>query len=104
MHIASDFETQLDFILFAEGLAFILLGALCLGIARGRLGQHQDLALIGVFGCLYGVFEWMNMVAVIAGDGAAFAIIRVAAMTLSFLCLAEFVRKRASAFRHWLPG
>ena len=41
--MATFFSTQLDFILFFYGLAFLLLGATCLSISRGERGENPGL-------------------------------------------------------------
>jgi len=97
------FDTQLDFILFFYGLAFILLGATCLAIARGseRGGSWIALAL---FGFVHGGGEWLDLTALVVRDTPAFAIGRIAIMTGSFVLLMEFARQQAIRFGLKLPG
>ncbi|ABD06403.1 diguanylate cyclase [Rhodopseudomonas palustris HaA2] len=101
--MASYLETQLDFIYFFYGLAFILLGAMSFVIARVR-PNLRDARLIGLFGCSHGVTEWMDMTTLIFGDSNEFAIFRSAMMTLSFIPLAEFARRGAVKLGVWMPG
>ncbi|WP_322516187.1 diguanylate cyclase [Rhodopseudomonas palustris] len=102
--MASYLESQLDFIYFFYGLAFILLGTLSLVIARGVPGPFSDVRLIGLFGCLHGATEWMDMAALTAGNSDAFAILRAAVLTLSYVLLTEFARRGAAKLGVWVPG
>ncbi len=43
--MATFFSTQLDFILFFYGLAFLLLGAVCLSISRGERAENPGVCL-----------------------------------------------------------
>jgi diguanylate cyclase (GGDEF)-like protein len=101
--MAAFFDTQLDFIFFFYGLAFILLGATCLAIARAseRGGPWTALAL---FGFLHGGGEWLDLTALIISDTPAFAVARIALMTGSFVLLMEFARQQAIRFGLKLPG
>jgi diguanylate cyclase (GGDEF)-like protein len=92
--MAGFFSSQLDFILFFYGLAFILLGATCLALARG-FGENRSWLLLGLFGFLHGVGEWLDLTALVIGDTPVFAAVRVALMTASFALLLEFARREA---------
>jgi diguanylate cyclase (GGDEF)-like protein len=92
--MAGFFSSQLDFILFFYGLAFILLGATCLALARG-FGENHSWLLLGLFGFLHGVGEWLDLTALVIGDTPVFAAVRVALMTASFALLLEFARREA---------
>jgi diguanylate cyclase (GGDEF)-like protein len=100
--MAAFFDTQLDFILFFYGLAFILLGAVCLAIARisERGGSWSALAL---FGFLHGGGEWLDLTALVLGDSPAFGVARIALMTVSFVLLMEFARLQVVGFGPKLP-
>lgn len=102
--MASFLETQLDFIYFFYGLAFILLGVLCLVIGRGTIGKVIGISLLGLFGIIHGGVEWMDLATLIAGDSPEFAIFRCAAMTISFVFLTEFARKGIVELGIKLPG
>jgi hypothetical protein len=92
--MAAFLETQLDFIFFFYGLAFILLGAVSFAIARG--GQEKtDWTMLGLFGFVHGASEWLDLVALIITDGPGFAAVRTAVMTASYVFLAEFARQEA---------
>jgi diguanylate cyclase (GGDEF)-like protein len=96
------FSTQLDFILFFYGLAFILLGAVCFSIVRS--GRPDNWAVLGLFAYVHGVTEWLDLSALIIGDTQTFAIARTALMTGSFLLLMEFARLEAIRSGLRLPG
>ena len=88
------FSTQLDFIFFFYGLAFILLGSVCLAIASGSR-QGPPWLVLGSFAFLHGAGEWLDLLALIVGDTPAFAVTRTALMTVSFMVLLEFARLEA---------
>jgi diguanylate cyclase (GGDEF)-like protein len=98
-------ETQLDFIFFFYGLSFLLLGALCLVLARR---QHDDnstmIRLTGLFSCVHGISEWLDMTALIAGDASEFVLARAAVSVASFVLLAEAGRQGALARGIPVPG
>jgi hypothetical protein len=56
-------ENQLDFILFFYRLALILLGTVCLSIAREFRGKGSGLTLVGTFGLIHGAGDWMDLAA-----------------------------------------
>src|ERR1700733_9625643 len=87
--MAAFFSTQLDFILFFYGLAFVLLGATCFGIARGG-ERGGSWAVLGLFAFAHGTGEWLDLTALVIGDTPAFAMVRIAVMTASFVLLMEF--------------
>jgi len=94
---------QLDFILFFYGLAFILLGAVCVAVARG--GQRTlPWSVLGAFAYVHGAGEWLDLFALIMGDAPAFALARTALMTGSFVIFVEFGRLGASQAGYRMPG
>lgn len=96
-------SSQLDFILFFYGLAFILLGATCFAIVREG-GRGEPWAVLGLFGFAHGASEWLDLTALIIGDTPAFAAVRFAIMTGSFILLLEFARLEAIRFGLKMPG
>jgi hypothetical protein len=62
--MAAFLSTQLDFILFFYGLAFLLLGAVCLSISRGERGE-ESWGVLGLFAVAHGAtkrrFPWCCM-------------------------------------------
>jgi diguanylate cyclase (GGDEF)-like protein len=97
------FSNQLDFIFFFYGLAFILLGATCWAIARSK-GQGAAWAALGGFAFIHGLGEWLDLTALIVGDGAAFAVVRTMLMAVSFVLLLDFARLEAIRLGLSLPG
>ena len=99
----SFFSTQMDFILFFYGLAFILLGATCIAIARIS-GREKSWTVLGLFGVLHGSSEWLDLTALVIGDSPAFALARIMLMTASFVVLMEFARRKSISLGLRLPG
>ncbi|PZA13374.1 sensor domain-containing diguanylate cyclase [Rhodopseudomonas palustris] len=98
-------ESQLDFIFFFYGLAFMLLGVLCLAFARRLDDDHRPLIrLTGLFGCVHGASEWLDMIALIAGDASEFLLARAVLMTASFVLLAEAGRQGLQSRGVPVPG
>ncbi|MCS3728330.1 sensor domain-containing diguanylate cyclase [Bradyrhizobium betae] len=101
--MASFLSEQLDFIFFFYGLAFILLGATCSRLASSQ-GAGQHWAMLGGFGFVHGVAEWLDLAALIVGDSLAFAMGRTAVMAASFFLLMEFARRKAIRLGLRPPG
>jgi hypothetical protein len=80
--------SELDFIFFFYGLAFILLGTVCFGIARVQ-GRGVLWVTLGLFAYLHGASEWLDLSALIIGDAPWFAVARTVVMTGSFILLME---------------
>jgi diguanylate cyclase (GGDEF)-like protein len=97
------FETQLDFILFCYGLAFILLGTVGSAVARIR-GYEKAWVMLGLFGFVHGAGEWLDLIALIVGDTPSFATVRLALMAASFVLLLEFARLSAIQLNRKMPG
>ena len=93
----SIWSTQLDYVFFLYGLAFLLLGAVGLAI-REQGPRPLPWVLLGLFGCLHGASEWADMAALLLhpDDPAWEAPLRLALMTASFAVLAEFGRRGLS--------
>jgi diguanylate cyclase (GGDEF)-like protein len=89
--MAAFLASQLDFIVFFYGLAFILLGTTCVAISRCS-GHVASWSILASFGVLHGVGEWTDLFALIIGDTLAFAIARAMLMMVSFILLLEFAR------------
>ncbi len=89
--MATLINSQLDFILFFYGLAFILLGTTGFAISRERVST-EPWALLGFFAFIHGIGEWLDLSALVIGDTPVFAAIRTAVMTGSFIILLDFAR------------
>lgn len=95
--MATFFSTQLDFIFFFYGLAFMLLGAVCFG-SIGSGGRDDGWIALGLFGYTHGALEWMDLFALVVGDDPFFAGVRLVCLTASFLFLMEFARVECARF------
>ncbi len=95
--MAALINSQLDFIFFFYGLAFILLGTTCFAIAREG-GRGEPWAVLGLFGFIHGAGEWLDLSALVIGDSPTYAVLRTAVATISFLVLLEFARLEAQRF------
>jgi diguanylate cyclase (GGDEF)-like protein len=101
--MAAFLSTQLDFIFFFYGLAFILLGGVCFAIRRHSVKRHLW-GLLGAFGIAHGASEWFDLAALVLGDTPAFAVFRMGLMTVSFMLLLEFARAGAQFLGWHAPG
>jgi len=84
-------NSQMDYIFFVYGLAFVLLAAICITI------RHDDphglpWAVLGLFGFIHGAGEWLEALALSLGDDPLFAYLRLGVLALSFGVLLEFSR------------
>jgi hypothetical protein len=97
--------SQLDYIYFIGGLAFLSMGAACFAISRGQ-DQSDGLAwpMLGAFALFYGACEWLEMAALAVGDQPSFDLVRVALNTGSFMLLMEFGRLESRRFGRRAPG
>jgi hypothetical protein len=95
--------SQLDFIYFFYGLAFFSVGTACFAISRGH-GEAAAWLTLGAFALLHGACEWLDLAALVAGDQLAFAFVRVALNTASFMLLAEFGRLESERLGRRPPG
>jgi diguanylate cyclase (GGDEF)-like protein len=96
-------STQLDFIFFLYGLAFILLGAVCFAI-MGVPGRSTSFGVLGAFAVAHGLSEWLDLMALLVGDVPSFAVARTLLMAGSFLLLLEFARWQALQLGLRVPG
>ena len=101
--MAEFLRTQMDYIFFSYGLAFILLGAVCFAIEQ-RGPREPPWAALGSFGVAHGVNEWLELLALSVGDAPAFALARLAIMAASFAALVEFARLGAIRLGRKTPG
>ena len=101
--MAQFLQTQLDFIFFFYGLAFILLGGVSFAIRR-HSDQKLLWTLLGAFGLSHGASEWLDLSALVLGDTPLFAVFRTGVMTVSFMLLLEFARRGAQTCGWPTPG
>ena len=94
---------QLDYIFFLYGLSFLLLAAMVHALGR-QTGDVTPWRWLAGFGLLHGANEWLDLLALAVGDDPRFALIRLALMAASFLCLLEFGRSATTLWGGWNPG
>ena len=78
-------------------MAFILLGAVCLAVAKVRRHENSWIPL-ALFGFIHGAGEWLDLIALAVTDFPTFALVRTVLMTGSFMLLMEFARRKAVRF------
>lgn len=89
--MAQFLTSQLDYIYFIYGLAFLVLGGLCISLNRREAGDIPW-AYLGLFGLVHGINEWLDMIALDCYDSSVFKYIRIWVMAISFIFLFEFGR------------
>ena len=85
-------SSQLDYILFVHGLAFIIMAIICQSLAR----QNRDrlpFSLLALFGALKGADELLEMLALSLPDPFLFRVVRLTLLAGSFVALFEFGRQ-----------
>jgi diguanylate cyclase (GGDEF)-like protein/PAS domain S-box-containing protein len=97
------FQGQMDYIFFFYGLAFIGLGVVAYILSK-EVNHWLPWIWLAFFGLTHGANEWLDLVALIGGDGVWFRAWRWAIMTVSFLCLVEFGRLGLMGARGRGPG
>jgi len=93
----------MDYLFFVYGLAFILLAVTAQALARSREGG-MPWRWLALFGCLHGLNEWCDMLAMDVGDVPFFALGRVLLLAVSFLMLLEFGRRGVAVVAGKGPG
>ena len=83
------FTSNLDIVFFIYGLAFIILGISCHILSQKRTEQ-LPWKWLAAFGFIHGINEWLDLVALGAGDAPIFVLTRTAVMDASFVCLLLF--------------
>ena len=101
--MADFFSTHLDYILFFCGMAFTMLAGMTFPLARIE-GEKLPWRYMGMFGLLYGISEWLDMLALRLGDVPVFAALRLVIMAAGFLFLLEFGRRGTAAAGGRVPG
>ena len=97
------FQAQMDYIFFFYGLAFIGLGVVAYILSK-EVNQRLPWGWLALFGFTHGLNEWLDLMALVVGDGVWFGALRWAIMTASFLCLVEFGRLSLTQRRGRGPG
>ena len=89
--MAEFLKSQLDYIYFFYGSAFLLLFPICLFLRR-RSYRKLPWIWLGWFGALHGTNEGLDLLAMSLEPGPAFDYVRLGVLVMSFVCLAEFGR------------
>ena len=84
-------SSQLDYILFVHGLAFIILAIICQALASGNR-DRLPFSLLALFGALNGAEELLQMLALSLPDFFLFRVVRLTLLAGSFIALFEFGR------------
>ncbi len=84
-------QQQLDYIFFFYGVSLIFLASICFGLPQAK-SHRLPFTMLGIFGLIHGLNEWLDMVVLGLSDSAIFSIIRLGTMALSFIFLFEFAR------------
>ena len=84
-------KSQLDYIFFFYGSAFLLLIPICLFLRR-RSCRKLLWIWLGWFGALHGANELLDLLALSLETGPAFDYVRLGVLAMSLVCLAEFGR------------
>jgi diguanylate cyclase (GGDEF)-like protein len=89
------FQSQMDYILFFYGLAFLILAAISFTVRERESPLFWF--LLGLFGLTHGLSEWLDLVAFALGDAPLFSAFRTLLMIVSFVFLFEFGRRSLAA-------
>jgi diguanylate cyclase (GGDEF)-like protein/PAS domain S-box-containing protein len=101
--MAEFFTSQIDYIFFFYGLSSILLLPLCHFLNR-RPQRLLPWMLLGLFGLTHGLNEWLDLLAMVFGEGPALDLVSIGLMILSFVFLMEFGRVGTLNLRGRAPG
>lgn len=89
--MADFLKSQLDYIFFFYGAAFLLLVPICLFL-RKRSCRKLPWIWLAWFGAIHGVYEWLTLLALSLEPGPVFDFVRLGVLIMSFVCLVEFGR------------
>jgi len=79
----------MDYIYFFYGLSFLVFGGVCFTLTRKNAGALPWFWL-GLFGCMYGLYEWLELVAYMFADSVLFSSLRCVFLMLPMYCLCLF--------------
>ena len=95
--------SQMDFVFFIYGLAFILLFTFSAALyknQRAGIPWHW----LAFFGLTHGLNEWADLLALSFKDNTVLAWVRLGLMTVSFVCLLEFGRASCQRLKCCVVG
>lgn len=102
------FTENLDYVLFVEGMGFLLFGGVCFA-----LNKMQKYSLpwfwIGLFGTFYGLSQWLGIVTLFSGNTSLLRILNLALLAISLFSLLQFglqgLKSLSKAFPYrWLTA
>lgn len=96
-------QNHIDYLLFCDGLAFIVLAAVCLILRKTDRHQLPWNALL-LFGITQGINEWIQLFSVSLGNKPVLAIISVMLTVVSYSALAIFGHRGISQHRNTAFG
>ncbi len=82
-------KSQMDYVFFLYGLSFIFLGTICFSLKRSGF-TDIPWTILGAFGFLHGLCEWLDLCALSISDGYLFSLIRLLLKCASFAVLISF--------------
>lgn len=97
------FKTQMDYIQFFYGLAFITLASVCFIMVKGK-ESRLPWVWLGLFGLTHGIYEWLDMAEDFFGDGRLIRIVGLLLGVVSFIFLTEFGRAGTARLQGKGPG
>jgi signal transduction histidine kinase len=83
------FKGQYDYIYFFYGLSFLFLALICFNIDQ-RKSRTLPWFLVGLFGLVHGINEWIDLLVVIYGQNNTFSLLHPIILGLSYILLFEF--------------
>jgi len=86
------FQSQFDYIYFFYGLMFIFLAFICY-LMNKEEKKGLSWSLLGWFGLLHGLHEWLELLILIVGYNYWVDLFRIFLLTSSFVFLFEFARR-----------
>jgi PAS domain S-box-containing protein len=102
--MADCLKSQLDYIFFVYGAAFLLLIPLCLFLRQRPNCCRLPWGWLGWFGAAHGANEWLDLLALSLDANPLFHLARLGVLIVSFLFLAEFGRASLVTLRGRGPG
>jgi two-component system, NtrC family, sensor kinase len=92
------FKTQMDYIYFFYGLAFITLAAVCFIMVKGKK-DRLPWSWVGFFALTQGIYEWLDIVKAFFGNSQVLNTAGLFLGVASFIFLIEFGRSGTAMLR-----
>lgn len=88
----SFFQGQFDYIYFFYGFSFMILAFICFTLSKEKRHEFPWI-LLGMFGLLHGITEWLDMIRIVYGKSYIISIANIYSLSFSFLFLFECARR-----------